>query len=64
MKEGVYFLHRDCVEISFELKKKKKKSKAALPTSPSSCGVRGLSGSPRSQSAIIRGLFPPEPSPL
>lgn len=25
MKEGVYFLHRDCVEISFELKKKKKK---------------------------------------
>lgn len=30
MKEGVYFLHRDCVEISFELKKKKKKKQSSI----------------------------------
>lgn len=59
MKEGVYFLHRDCVEISSEFKKMQH-----LPTSPSSYGVQGLSSSPVSQPAIIRGLFPPVPNPL
>lgn len=63
MKEGVYFPHRDCVGMSFESKKKKKRMQP-LPTSPSSRGVQGLSCSPRSQPAIIRGLFPPVPSPL
>lgn len=39
MKEGVYFLHRDCVEISFELKKKKKKkAKQHCPPLPAPVG--------------------------